>query len=89
MFSKICQRPYVQPKAVVKPAPTVWIRRNHEVNRRPKSLASDIGFATHIVGKGIILFTMFYCSLNWLHYRELNKENDTKTKGKKENETKK
>lgn len=39
---------------------------------------------SYYVGKSIILFTMFYCGLNWLHYKELRereeKENDVDNK---------
>ena len=36
---------------------------------------SDI---TYYVGKSVILFTMFYSSLNWLHYRRLRKDMEDK-----------
>lgn len=41
---------------------------------------------TYYVGKGIILFTMFYCTLNWAHYRNLRKlyDNDPKQKDDKD-----
>ena len=42
----------------------------------PRSSPLPIETATYLVGKGIILFTMFYCGLNWLYYKELNKKND-------------
>lgn len=29
---------------------------------------------TYYVGKSIILFTMFYCGMNWLYYKKLNEE---------------
>lgn len=34
----------------------------------------DIVYGSYLVGKGIILYTMFYCSLNWLYYREQRKK---------------
>ena len=42
----------------------------------PKVSMLPIETVTYLVGKGVILFTMFYCGLNWLYYRELNKQND-------------
>lgn len=30
--------------------------------------------SSYYVGKSIILFTMFYCSMNWWHYRSMRKE---------------
>lgn len=43
----------------------------------------DVNSLTYFVGKGITLFTMFYCSLNWWYYRSLQdrdrqKDDDTK-----------
>ena len=33
--------------------------------------------SSHITGKGIVLFTMFYCGLNWMYYKSLQeKEGD-------------
>ena len=26
-----------------------------------------------IIGKGVVYFTMFYCTLNWVHYRGIRK----------------
>lgn len=31
---------------------------------------------SYYVGKSIVLFTMFYCGLNWLHYRDLRKKRE-------------
>lgn len=41
---------------------------------------------SYYVGKGIVLFTMFYCGMNWYHYRDLRKrmeEEDRDGKGGK------
>lgn len=42
--------------------------------------------STYFIGKGIILFTMFYCSMNWAYYRgmrkDLEKENEKKNEKK-------
>jgi len=38
---------------------------------------------TYFVGKGVILFTMFYCTLNWYHYKKLNDEYEKDKKDKK------
>lgn len=34
--------------------------------------------ATYLIGHGIILFTMFYCGLNWAYYREMRKRDEDK-----------
>ena len=39
-----------------------------------KMSVADIEYASYLVGKSIILFTMFYCTLNWWHYRQINKQ---------------
>jgi hypothetical protein len=31
---------------------------------------------SYYVGKSIILFTLFYCGMNWYHYKELREENE-------------
>jgi len=30
--------------------------------------------SSYIIGKGIILFTMFYCTMNWWRYRREREE---------------
>jgi hypothetical protein len=35
---------------------------------------------SYFAGKSVILFTMFYSWLNWLHYRELRKREDEEKK---------
>ncbi len=37
----------------------------------------------HYVSKGIILFTMFYCGLNYFHYKKLREDNENKNDTKK------
>ena len=54
--------------------------------RDVKVQSSTIETVTYIVGKGIILFTMFYCGLNWMYYRDIRikseEEDDKNTKDK-------
>lgn len=57
------------------------IRKNNVVT---KMSVTDIEYTSYLVGKSIILFTMFYCTLNWWHYRRLNKELEEKENDKKE-----
>ena len=51
------------------------------------SWAETAEVTSYFVGKGIILFTMFYCSMNWWHYKrmreEIEKENEKENKKKK------
>lgn len=40
----------------------------------------------YLIGKGVILFTMFYCSLNWITYKTEREKNDfTQLKKDKKN----
>ena len=51
------------------------------------SLLSDldtIATTAHFTAKGVILFTMFYCSLNYMYYRKINKEIDERNKDTKD-----
>lgn len=47
----------------------------------------DYNTITYFTGKSIILFTLFYCSLNWKYYRDLRKkmEGDDDSEGKDKN----
>jgi hypothetical protein len=69
------QRPnYPRPVQVVKSIilrPTYRNQLHVTTLVRPRSsLFEAIDTSTYLVGKGVILFTMFYCTLNWMHYRE-------------------
>lgn len=33
---------------------------------------------SYFVGKSVILFTMFYSGLNWLHYKKVREDNEKK-----------
>lgn len=49
---------------------------------RPRNITArainlyDFNEVTYYTGKSIILFTMFYCGMNWTHYRDLRKKDD-------------
>lgn len=38
----------------------------------------DVG--SYYLGKGIVFFTMFYCGMNWWHYREMRIKEEEKDK---------
>ena len=54
--------------------------------RLSPDLIDSINTSSYIIGKGIILFTMFYCSMNWIFYRgmriDLEKEEEKKNEKK-------
>ena len=57
---------------------------SHIVQRNVQTQAIPTDFETisYYVGKSVIMFTMFYCSLNWLHYRRLREEEEKSNKKK-------
>lgn len=72
-----CRRPFIQNRPVLyraKPSRTI----------RPiqSSLLSDVNTVSYFAGKSIILFTMFYCTLNWAHYRQIRKDLEDKNERK-------
>jgi hypothetical protein len=44
---------------------------------RPRALPPQVD-VVYFTGKTIILFTMFYCSLQWAHYRSLQDDKNEK-----------
>lgn len=36
--------------------------------------------ASYYVGQGIVMFTMFYCTLNWAYYRRIRIEQEKRDK---------
>lgn len=57
----------IQPKCIRQVAPT---KRSLTV----KALPFDLEYSSYIIGKGIIVFTFTYCTLNWLTYKQTRKE---------------
>jgi hypothetical protein len=45
--------------------------------------ANTFANSMHYVAKGIILFTMFYSSMNWLYYKRMREEIEKQEKDKK------
>lgn len=73
------------------PFPQVLLQHNSHVNSQRVKYGTDlkafIGFdavtltyESYLIGKGIILFTLFYCSLNWAMYRRTRKDFENKNK---------
>lgn len=55
------------------------LRSGPEIVESLNTLANS----SYYVSKGIILFTLFYCSMNWWHYRSLREELEDKDDKKK------
>jgi hypothetical protein len=50
--------------------------RNICCNISTKELLDIVEYNSYILTKGVLLFTFFYCSLNWLHYRDMRKRDE-------------
>lgn len=74
-----CKKNILHRHIYVKP-----ITRNLVKTKVTPDLLSVLNNNIYFIGKGITLFTMFYCSMNWYHYRNLRieseKKDDDKTK---------
>lgn len=70
------------------PRPYAFQHKNGVVKRvkpvvKPLQVMSPTGQlveTSYYIGKSIILFTMFYCTLNWAFYRNLRKQHEEKDK---------
>jgi hypothetical protein len=51
-----------------------------QVITRVTPLEAQMIDVSYYAGKSIILFTMFYCTLNWMHYKRLREENEKQDK---------
>jgi hypothetical protein len=51
-------------------------QQQHNVQHVPK--ASALESATYIVGQGVIVFTVMYCSLNYMYYKRLREDIENK-----------
>ena len=66
------------------------LRHNRNVICKALDTNEALIIGTYYVGKSITLFTMFFCSLNYLYYRSLREEEDKpQDDNKKKQNTKK
>lgn len=63
-----------RPPIILRP-PVKNIKHNINITHVPVAALPSVD-VSYFVGKSIILFTMFYCGLNWLHYRDLTSKKD-------------
>ena len=72
LYTTVVCRPVVAPRRFI-------VQQKQRVVVPPAKVSVED--ASYYIGKSIILFTMFYCSMNWVYYRgmrkELEKESDT------------
>ena len=85
MFSLIQHRPFVKP-VHQKPIAIYKTPFLHKSPRKlvvPRASGIDWEFSSYIIGKGIILFTLYYCTTNWWYYRRYREDMEKKDKDKK------
>lgn len=74
----INRRPCFFKHRVIKPC----VLRQPKYNKIMKTQSAQVihmfEHTSYIIGKGIILFTFFYTSLNWLHYKNIQKDDKNK-----------
>ena len=85
MFSLIQHRPFVKsiyqkPIAIYKKPILYQSPRKFMI---PRASGIDWEFSSYIIGKGIILFTLYYCTTNWWYYRRSREDAENKKDKKK------
>lgn len=77
----------IKPTRFIVRKPIIAPLRKHVslVNLRDKVKISAMSIVdvSYYVGQSIILFTMFYCTLNWNYYRDLRKKQEQEDEDKK------
>lgn len=77
----ITAKPFIAHRVGMKTSPRLPLSR---------ALASaDLIHASEVFGKGIILFTGFYCTLNYMYYKELREKIEEKRSDEKDKNSKK
>lgn len=70
MLSRVIKPLYVIPIKRLTPHQLIVVRDKRLQNSvTRKSTGINIVDASYYVGKSIMLFTLFYCSMNWYHFK--------------------
>lgn len=87
MFSLIQYRPLVKTihKNHVATYKKPFLHKPLRTLTVPRASGIDWEFSSYIVGKGIILFTLYYCTMNWWYYRRTAEDIEKKKKDNKKN----
>lgn len=83
----LCRRPIYHLNAARKQCMLINKRPIRPCNIQVRAIPQDIETISYFVGKSVILFTMFYCTLNWHYYRTQRKQqekHDNKDNNKKD-----
>ncbi len=69
--------------------PRITTIQPRQLTRRPmvlkrnlttKAFPIDLEFSSYIIGKGIIVFTLTYCTLNWYLYKRTREDMEKRDK---------
>lgn len=81
---KVYQRRYINTTSKIttikKPS---YVNNKISIKTRTNAFESDVVTLSYFVGKGIIAFTFFYTSLNYLYYKRLREEYEEQDKDDK------
>lgn len=72
--------PSFYPVTVKRPVPSRQVVVVKKTQRNANELLKGMAESSYWVGKEIVLFTIFYCTLQWNYYRSLRKKNEDKKK---------
>jgi hypothetical protein len=74
-FSKVKN---AQPHRKIVRAPT--IKKRIDVKVHSSEMSNALIECSYYIGKSVILFTMFYCTLNWYYYKRLREQQEEENK---------
>ena len=84
MFSLIQHRPLIKSirqnrtsKVAIATLKKPFLHKSPRTLTIQRASGIDWEFSSYIVGKGVILFTLYYCTMNWWFYRR-TREDDKK-----------
>lgn len=81
MFSLIQHRPFIKsihPKNAIATYKKPFLHKSPRTFMIPRASGIDLEFSSYIVGKGVILFTLYYCTMNWWYYRRTGEDKKKK-----------
>lgn len=74
--SRVYTSPIARP-VIKKIVPSLWLKEHvRNVNANSGLDLQTLTLEAYLIGKSIIIFTMFYCTLNWAMYRSLREKQE-------------
>jgi REP element-mobilizing transposase RayT len=80
---KVYQRRYINTTSRITTIKKPSYVNNKISKTRTNAFQNDMVTMSYFVGKGIVLFTFFYTSLNYFHYKRLREEYEDQSKDDK------